>query len=403
MFDSISAQEFRRYQEEGVEHILLDVQDQQSRRKRIPHALSVPVGEFERYLDKLPKDTPVVVYGQNGERDVSSQAVLILKSMGVQNVMSLKVGVEEWEALDYPVENIGEQRDASFDSCCRLVSAPVASSALDIPVLSVPEFIDSEDVTSFLEARAPPPEFDHLAYEVKATGQINGIFLMVNPDPRNFSHVPPNSLVICHHKISTHPNRIFSGILDHANSLEFNIFNFHLGWDVMEDGVNDSFLSHFGVPREQYQKVDLTYRGHRVPKLGSIIDSYFPIEEVVARLNAMKVHPSVILNPQCCFKSFGYIPGGGFVDEMVIEMHDYGVDALISSDLIFVVEIVARELGMTLIAIDHYKSERYALQAMQRVLTEAFPGVPTTILENHDFVQCPPNTCFPGPCIPTKL
>ncbi len=83
-------------------------------------------------------------------------------------------------------------------------------------------------------------------------------------------------------------------------------------------------------------------------------------------------------------------------------MHDYGVDALISSDLIFVVEIVARELGMTLIAIDHYKSERYALQAMQRLLTEAFPSVPTTILENHDFIQCPPNTCFPGPYIPTK-
>ena len=280
-----------------MEHILLDVQDQQSRRKRIPHALSVPAGEFGRYLDKLPKDMPVVVYGRDEERDVSSRAVLILKGMGVQNVMSLKVGVEGGEALDYPVESIGEQTDASFDSCCRLVSAPVASSTLDVPVLSVPEFIDSEDVTSFLEARSPPPEFDHLAYEVKAADRINGIFLMVNPDPRNFSLVPPNSLVICHHKISTHPNRIFKGILERADSLGFDIFNFHLGWDIMEDGVNDSFLSHFGVPREQYRKVDLTYRGHRVPKLGSVIDSYFPIEEVVARLNAMRVHPSVILNP----------------------------------------------------------------------------------------------------------
>jgi putative NIF3 family GTP cyclohydrolase 1 type 2/rhodanese-related sulfurtransferase len=402
LFDSISAQEFRRFQEEGVEHILLDVQDQQSRKKRIPYALSVPVGELERYMGKIPKDMPVVVYGQNEERGVSSQAVLLLREMGVRNVMSLTGGVEGWETLNYPVENIGEQRDASFDSCCRLVSSPMALSALEIPDLSVPEFIDSEDVTSFLEARSPPPEFDHLAYEVKTTDQINGIFLMVNPDPRNFSHVPPNSLVICHHKISTHPNRIFNGILDHANSSKFNIFNFHLGWDIMEGGVNDSFLSHFGVPREQYRKVDLTYRGHKIPKLGSVIDSYFPLEEVVARLNAMKVHPSVILNPQCCFKSFGYIPGGGFVDEMVIEMHDYGVDALISSDLIFVVEIVARELGMTLIAIDHYKSERYALQAMQRLLTEAFPRVPTTILENHDFIQCPLDTCFTGPRIPTK-
>ena len=68
---------------------------------------------------------------------------------------------------------------------------------------------------------------------------------------------------------------------------------------------------------------------------------------------------------------------------------------LISSDPNWVVEIIARELGMTLIAIDHYTSERYGLQAMQQILTTAFPKTPTIILENVDSIQCPPDDC---PC-----
>ncbi len=403
MINSINVHELRQYQEQGFEHILLDVQDPQHRQKRIRQALSVPVNELERYVNKLPKDKPVVLYCQNKQCSMSSQAALKLQELGFPNILKLEGGVDEWEKSGYPVENVGELQNVTFESLSRLITTPVASTEIKIQGLSQAEFIESEKVTAFLEARSPPPKFDHLGYEVKTTDLINGIFLMINPDPRNLSYVPSNSLVICHHKISTHPNRIYNSMLELAKTRQVNIFNFHLAWDIMEEGVLDSFLAHFGVPKEQYQKVDLTYRRHKIPNLGSVIHSYFPIEEVVARLNALKVYPSVILNPLCCYTSFGYIPGGGFVDEMVIEMRDYGVDALISSDLNFVSEIVARELGMTLIAIDHYKSERYALVAMQKLLTKTFPKTPTTILEQHDFVQCPSGSCFPGPPIPIKL
>ena len=78
---------------------------------------------------------------------------------------------------------------------------------------------------------------------------------------------------------------------------------------------------------------------------------------------------------------------------MVVEMADLGVDVLISSDHNWVVETIARELDMTLIEIDHYSSERYGLHTMRKILTNAFPTTPTTILENVDDVGCECEEC----------
>ena len=234
-----------------------------------------------------------------------------------------------------------------------------------------------------------------IGYEAKTVEEINAIYLMINPDPRNVALVPSNSLLISHHKIRAYNNRIYKEMIDRAQISQFNIYNFHLAWDSMVDGIGDSFLLHLGIPREQIQKVDLTYKGVNIPRLGSIINSSIPLEEIITQLNALNVNPSVIVNPRCQNSKVGYIPGGGLVDDMIIQMADYGTDVLISSDPNWVVEIIARELGITLIAIDHYTSERYGLQAMQQILTAAFPKTPTIILENVDSIQCPPDDC---PC-----
>jgi putative NIF3 family GTP cyclohydrolase 1 type 2 len=182
-------------------------------------------------------------------------------------------------------------------------------------------------------------------------------------------------------------------MLDDAREQKFNIYNMHLGWDVMPDGIGDSFLLHFGLAKDEFQKVDLTYSGHKISKLGAIINRQFSIDELVHKLNSMNVFPSVIINPRCSTNKVGYIPGGGFNDEMIIEMADMGVDVLISSDANWVVETVARESGVTLIEIDHYVSERYGLQSMKKLLSREFPSTPVHILENIDNIQCDVEKC----------
>ena len=72
---------------------------------------------------------------------------------------------------------------------------------------------------------------------------------------------------------------------------------------------------------------------------------------------------------------------------MIVEMAETGAGVLICSKPQWVDEIVARELGMTLISIDHYISDRYGLQPMQKILTTKFPQIHTMICENLEMRQ----------------
>jgi putative NIF3 family GTP cyclohydrolase 1 type 2 len=161
----------------------------------------------------------------------------------------------------------------------------------------------------------------------------------------------------------------------------------------MKNGIGDSFLFHLGFKRNDFYKVDLTYKGNYINNLGAIVKRKFLLDDIVSNLNQLNVKPNVIYNPKCKNSKIGYIPGGGFDNQMIIEMADQGVDVLISSDHNWVVETIARELDMTLIEIDHYSSERYGLNSMRKLLSTAFPNIPITILENLDGLECKFDDC----------
>ncbi|MHA2225067.1 MAG: Nif3-like dinuclear metal center hexameric protein [Candidatus Hodarchaeales archaeon] len=267
------------------------------------------------------------------------------------------------------------------------------------------KLIHSDDVIEFLENRSPIYKFEYshvkrknsnlsLGYEIKSVNDINAIYLMINPDPKKFSLIPPNSLIISHHKISCYGNRIYQGMLDQAQKNQINIYNFHLAWDVMEGGIGDSFLHHLGLKPFEFEKVDLTYKKTTIHGLGAILKQKYTLEEITSLLEKVNVNPSIIYNKHCKHSKVGYIPGGGFEDTMIIEMADYGVDILISSDHNWTVETLVRELEMTLIDIDHYKSERYGLHTMRNILTNAFPDTPTIILDNMPSIQCSCPECY---------
>jgi rhodanese-related sulfurtransferase/putative NIF3 family GTP cyclohydrolase 1 type 2 len=403
----ISYSKLQQSMSQDSELILLDVRTfQEYQTGHIPGAISIPLHEIRRNTSKLPQNKKLVVYCQNALCSMSTQAALELKNLGFQNIRKLEGGFDEWNTRGYPVESENKLLPIFPSISYRASSVPKLAKMKRFHEISHKEFISSNEVVEFLEKGSPIYEFEYshinhddlnisVGYEVKTVEEINAIYLMINPDPRSIALVPSNSLVISHHKIRAYNNRIYKEMIDRARITQFNIYNFHLAWDSMINGIGDSFLLHLGIPREQIQKVDLTYKGVNIPRLGSIINSSIPLEEIITHLNALNVNPSVIVNPRCQNSKIGYIPGGGLVDDMIIQMADYGIDVLISSDPNWVVEIIARELGMTLIAIDHYTSERYGLQAMQQILTTAFHKTPTIILENVDSIQCPPDDC---PC-----
>ncbi len=252
--------------------------------------------------------------------------------------------------------------------------------------------IDFQEVVTFLEKRSPPLKFEYVGYdnlgvEMKAVDKIRGIFLMINPDPRGFDVIPPESMVICHHKISIYKNKTFQDILSFCQENKINVYNYHLAWDIMEDGIGDAFLSFLGYDKDKVEKKTLVYKGMEIPRLGSIIKEKVSLTEIITKLSQLNVRPSVVICPESENTTVGYIPGGGFVDQMMVDMASAGVDVLISSDPLWVHEILARELGITMVSINHYTSERYGLDNMQSVLSKRFPETPTIVLEETNNIR----------------
>ena len=244
----------------------------------------------------------------------------------------------------------------------------------------------------FLEKRSPPLTFESVGHnnpgvEVKAVDKIKGIFLMINPDPRGFDVIPPESMVICHHKISVYKNKTFQDIISFCLENKINVYNFHLAWDIMEDGIGDAFLYLLGYDKDKVEKKTLVYKGIEIPRLGSIIKEKVSLTKIITKLLQLNVRPSVVISPESENTTVGYIPGGGFVDQMMIDMASTGVDVLISSDPLWVHEILARELGMSVVSINHYDSERYGLDNMQSVLSKQFPETPVIVLEETNNIR----------------
>ena len=312
MFNKISILDLHQFITHETEFILLDVRTFHSFQKgHISGATSVPLHEIDQYANKLAKDKTIVVYCQNAPCSMSTQAAITLESLGFQNISKLDVGFDEWKVGGYPIEM--EEKQLIIDSSIsyRSITIPIKTKTKIFDKTLKNEFISSDVIVEFLEKNAFVFDFEYIGYEIKTVNEINNIFLMINPDPRNFKFVPSRSLVICHHKISVYNNRIYDAILAQAKEKNFNIYNFHLGWDTMIDGIGDSFLFHLGIMKEEIQKVDLTYKGHQVPRLGSVIRSDISLEEIVTRLDSLNVNPSVIVNPKCQNSKVGYIPGGG--------------------------------------------------------------------------------------------
>ncbi|MHA2248395.1 MAG: Nif3-like dinuclear metal center hexameric protein [Candidatus Hodarchaeales archaeon] len=300
-----------------------------------------------------------------------------------------------------------ENQENSPSMCfLRSLSPPISYINQDIHFIGLSKnFIPSDNIIGFLEKKSPLYEFEYsyikrdnsrisLGYETKTVNEVNAIYLMISPNPKIMAQVPSDSLIISHHKISCYDNRIHRGMLDLAQKNQFNIYNFHLAWDVMEGGIGDSFLYHLGLKPNEFEKIDLTYKETTVHGLGAILKRKCNLEEITSKLQKANVKPSVIFNKHCKSSKIGYIPGGGFVASMIIEMADNGVEILISSDHNWTDEIIARELGITLIDINHYSSERFGLYTMRNILTHTFPDVPTTILENMDSFQCSCPECY---------
>lgn len=87
---------------------VLDVRpEEEYRAGHIPGAVSIPLGELDSYLSKLPKSREIVAYCRGPYCVLAIEAVEMLRARGFQAIR-LDDGVPEWRARGYSVA-VGEK------------------------------------------------------------------------------------------------------------------------------------------------------------------------------------------------------------------------------------------------------------------------------------------------------
>ena len=100
---SISPQEFAEWKKSGKAHQLIDIRELYEVETCTIGGDHIPMGEIVVRLNEIKRDMPVVIHCKSGRR--SEAVVAHLRSMGLDNVISLSQGIMGWaDAIDSSLE-----------------------------------------------------------------------------------------------------------------------------------------------------------------------------------------------------------------------------------------------------------------------------------------------------------
>ena len=100
---SISPQEFAEWKKTGKAHQLIDIRELYEVETCTIGGEHIPMGEIIGRLNEINRNVPVVIHCKSGRR--SEAVVAHLRSMGLDNVISLSEGIMGWaDAIDSSLE-----------------------------------------------------------------------------------------------------------------------------------------------------------------------------------------------------------------------------------------------------------------------------------------------------------
>jgi adenylyltransferase/sulfurtransferase len=100
---SISPQEFAEWKKSGKAHQLIDIRELYEVETCTIGGDHIPMGEIVGRLNEINRNVPVVIHCKSGRR--SEAVVAHLRSMGLDNVISLSEGIMGWaDTIDSSLE-----------------------------------------------------------------------------------------------------------------------------------------------------------------------------------------------------------------------------------------------------------------------------------------------------------
>lgn len=240
--------------------------------------------------------------------------------------------------------------------------------------------MEINNIISFMESVSPKIDSDYEGLALEGKNKIESVAVIIFPEMKLINEINTD-MIISHHKILS--DALTKEKLETLEKRKIAFYSFHLPLDVMEGGISDSFLRSLGIESE---KIKIVYRGTEINGLARILKGEFSHSCIIKMLKARLKHIRV-LNEKENYSRIAFIPGSGFKEDVIMQLKEKKADAIISSELTWHSEMLAKDLDITLIEISHYESERFGMINFAEILKGRFPNLSIEFLEEENKVK----------------
>jgi len=200
--------------------------------------------------------------------------------------------------------------------------------------------------------------------------------LTLSPDVAEEGSGAGVGLIITHHPFPFKPGckytdaTVEGGVFLRLLENRIAVFSSHTAFDGAPEGINELILRGLGFSEME----PIVVKDGLAGGVGRMTRAERSIERILEDLKTLfLIDQFSIVKAKPKTKKVGVVCGAG--GDFVLTAHAKGVDCLITGEATFHQCLLARSLGMTLILVGHYASERFAMEIMAKKIGLKFPDL----------------------------
>ena len=212
-----------------------------------------------------------------------------------------------------------------------------------------------EEIIEFIDEKIPPSlalEFDEVGFkkDYDLNQNISTVKIYMDLLPKDDKN-NDNTLIITHHPPLFTP--------------QTPTYTIHSNWDIIDGGANDAMAKALNLEVSDYLDINT--------KIGRICKSnkkFIEIKKTILN-NFSNVRIVNDIDDEKLIRKIGIISGFGLKNPEYVKLaKNKNLDILISGDLTHETAILAKNLKITLIGLNHHESEVAGLYALKNILDE---------------------------------
>ena len=238
------------------------------------------------------------------------------------------------------------------------------------------------EIEQFLCEMSPLPlaeSWDNVGLLIgRRSASVNKVMtcLTLSPDVAEEACAAGVSLIVTHHPFPFKPSskytdatvegRLFLRLIESGIA----VFSSHTAFDGASEGINELILRGLGFSEME----PITQRDGLIGGVGRMTRGDLTLDQILDNLKGFLALKQIsIVKGKPKVRKVGVVCGSG--GDFISTAHAKGIDCFITGEATFHHSLLARSLGMNLILVGHYFSERFAMEIMAQRIGVKFPEI----------------------------